>query len=38
MRELEEIGSGIEDKWEATYLGKVTNNYDGLTFLPFFNN
>lgn len=31
IRELDEIGSGIENIWETTYLGKVTNNADGLT-------
>lgn len=31
IRELDEIGSGIEDIWERTYLGKVTNNDDGRT-------
>ena len=31
IRELDEIGSGIENIWETTYLGKVTNNTDGLT-------
>lgn len=29
IRELDEIGSGIEDIWENTYLGKVTNNENG---------
>lgn len=29
IRELDEIGSGIEGIWETTYLGKVTNNDDG---------
>ena len=31
IRELDETGSGIENIWETTYLGKVTNNTDGLT-------
>lgn len=31
IRELDEIGSGIENIWETTYLGKVTNNTNGLT-------
>lgn len=31
IRELDEIGSGIENIWETTYLGKVTNNANGLT-------
>lgn len=31
IRELDEIGSGIEDIWETTYLGKVNNNANGLT-------
>lgn len=31
MRELDEIGSAVEDIWETTYLGKVTNNESGRT-------
>lgn len=31
IRELDGIGSGIEDIWEQTYLGKVNNNADGRT-------
>lgn len=31
IRELDEIGSGIERIWETTYLGKVTNNENGRT-------
>lgn len=31
IRELDEIGSGIESIWENTYLGKVTNNDNGRT-------
>lgn len=31
MRELDEIGAAIEDIWETTYLGKVTNNDTGRT-------
>lgn len=31
IRELDEIGSAIEDIWETTYLGKVSNNDDGRT-------
>ena len=29
IRELDEIGSAIEDIWETTYLGKVSNNDNG---------
>ena len=29
IRELDEIGSGIENIWEQTYLGKVANNEEG---------
>ena len=31
IRELDEIGSSIEDIWETTYLGKVSNNENGRT-------
>lgn len=31
IRELDEIGSGIESIWETTYLGKVSNNDNGRT-------
>lgn len=31
IRELDEIGSSIEDIWEQTYLGKVSNNENGRT-------
>lgn len=31
IRELDEIGSGIESIWENTYLGKVSNNENGRT-------
>ena len=31
IRELDEIGSGIEEIWENTYLGKVTNDENGRT-------
>lgn len=31
IRELDEIGSAIEDIWETTYLGKVSNNENGRT-------
>lgn len=31
IRELDEIGSGIESIWENTYLGKVNNNDNGRT-------
>lgn len=31
IRELDEIGSSIEDIWETTYLGKVSNTDDGRT-------
>ena len=31
IRELDEIGSGIESIWENTYLGKVTNDANGRT-------
>lgn len=31
IRELDEIGSEIENIWEKTYLGKVTNSEDGRT-------
>lgn len=31
IRELDEIGSSIEDIWETTYLGKVSNTDNGRT-------
>lgn len=31
IRELDEIGSNIENIWETTYLGKISNNEDGRT-------
>lgn len=31
IRELDEIGSSIENIWETTFLGKVNNNDDGRT-------
>ena len=31
IRELDEIGSSIQDIWETTYLGKVSNNEGGRT-------
>lgn len=31
IRELDEIGSSIENIWEQTYLGKVSNNDNGRT-------
>lgn len=31
IRELDYIGSSIEDIWETTYLGKVSNTEDGRT-------
>lgn len=31
IRELDEIGSSIENIWETTYLGKVSNNDNGRT-------
>ena len=31
IREIDETGSGIENIWETTYLGKVTNNDNGRT-------
>lgn len=31
IRELDQIGANIEDIWETTYLGKVTNNEAGRT-------
>lgn len=31
IRELDEIGSSIENIWETTYLGKVSNTEDGRT-------
>lgn len=31
IRELDEIGSEIENIWETTYLGKVSNTEDGRT-------
>ena len=31
IREIDEIGFGIEDIWETTYLGKVSNTKDGRT-------
>ena len=31
IRELDEIGASIENIWETTYLGKVSNNEDGRT-------
>lgn len=31
IRELDGIGTGIEDIWETTYLGKVSNNEAGRT-------
>ena len=31
IREIDEIGSTVENIWETTYLGKVSNNEDGRT-------
>ena len=31
IREIDETGSGIENIWETTYLGKVTNDDNGRT-------